>query len=160
MTNILIDTQVFEAYHLDFEHKDFQALQELVDSGKIEVFEGLQFHFGSTGPALEMREFSEEALRAGLLGAGFDAIQIYSDDVPAFGVIRAEGWSLPIAARKGSAALSRDAARDVIEQWDGLRKSCREWAASRWVRLGAKLGLIDIAPLLSGQSGSRRPPRK
>jgi SAM-dependent methyltransferase len=122
-------------------------------SGQFEVHDSLVFHFGSTGPALEMREFSESDLRADLTSAGFDEIRIYSDDDPHSGVINGESWSLPIAARKGKFAFSRDATRDVVEQWADLRKHCREWAGAFWVRLGGKLGLIDLKPLLPRPDG-------
>jgi SAM-dependent methyltransferase len=116
--------------------------------GKIEVYEHIVFHFGSSGRALEMREFTESALRSALSAAGFPEVRIYGENDDAFGIIHAETWSLPIAARRGSFAFSRDAAADVFEQWAALRKLCREWAGAFWVRLGGKLGLVDLAPLL------------
>ena len=116
--------------------------------GAVRVHDNLVFHFGADGPALEMREFSESDLRAELTGAGFGEVRIYSDNYPAFGVVGTESWSLPMAARKGSFGLNRDATRDVIEQWAALRKNCREWAGSLWVRLGSKLGLVDLTPLI------------
>lgn len=117
-------------------------------TGQWEVYEDLVFHYGPSGPALEAREFSEADLRAGLAEAGFGFVRIYREDDAQFGVIHSESWSLPIAARKGSFALNRDAARDVLEQWAALRKQCREWAGAFWIRLGGKLGLIDLKPLL------------
>jgi SAM-dependent methyltransferase len=122
--------------------------------GKIEVHEDLVFHFGSSGPVLEMREFSESALRSGLAAAGFREIRIYSENEEAFGVVNAESWSLPIAARRGSFVFTREAAGDVLEQWAALRKRRRELAGSFWVRLAGKLGLVDLAPLLD--RGRRR----
>jgi SAM-dependent methyltransferase len=68
--------------------------------GSLEVFENLVFH-GGDGSTLEMRVFSEESLCEVLRGAGFDAVQVASADVPEFGVEHAQTWSLPIAARKG-----------------------------------------------------------
>lgn len=123
--------------------------------GKIEVHEDLVFHFGSGGPVLEMREFSESGLRSILADSGFLELRIYSENDEAFGIVNAESWSLPIAARRGSFVFARDAAGEVLEQWAALRKQCREWAGAFWVRLGGKLGLVDLAALL-GQSGSRR----
>jgi SAM-dependent methyltransferase len=117
-------------------------------SGQWEVYEDLVFHCGPSGPALEMREFSEADLRAGLSEAGFGEVRIYSDDDAQFGVIHSESWSLPLAARKESFAFNRDATRDLVEQWAALRKQCREWAGAFWVRLGGKLGFIDLKPLL------------
>ncbi len=124
------------------------VLVNRTDAGQMEVYENLVFHFGSTGPALEMREFSESDLRAGLTEAGFPDVGIYSDDDVQSGIINSESWSLPIAARKGDFAFNRNAARDLVEQWAALRKQCREWGGAWWVRLGAKLGLVDLKPLL------------
>jgi SAM-dependent methyltransferase len=127
---------------------DHVLLVNRTAEGKIEVHENLVFHFGSSGPALEMREFSESALRSGLAAAGFCEVRIYSENQEAFGIVNAESWSLPIAARRGSFVFTRNAAGDVLEQWATLRKQCREWAGAFWIRLGAKLGLVDIGPLL------------
>jgi hypothetical protein len=124
--------------------------------GKIEVHENLVFHFGSSGPALEMREFSESALRSGLTAAGFSKVCIYSENDEASGIVHAESWSLPITARRGSFTFTRDAAADVLEQWAVLRKQCREWAGAFWVRLGGKLGLVDLAPLIDHHRRHRR----
>lgn len=125
--------------------------------GEIEVHNDLVFHFGASGPALEMREFSESGLRKELTQAGFTEIQIYSDNFPGFGIVSSESWSLPIAARKGAFQLSRDATRDVIEQWAACQKNCREWAGSLWVRVGSRLGLVDLTRLLESR---RNPSRK
>jgi SAM-dependent methyltransferase len=116
--------------------------------GKIEVHENLVFHFGSSGPVLEMREFSESSLRSSLAIAGFPEVRIYSENDEAFGIVNAESWSLPIAARRGSFVFTRDAAGDVLEQWAALRKQHRELAGSFWVRVAGKLGLVDLAPLI------------
>jgi SAM-dependent methyltransferase len=116
--------------------------------GKIEVHDDLVFHFGSSGPVLEMREFSESALRSGFIAAGFGEVRIYSENDEAFGIVNAESWSLPIAARRGSFVFTRDSAGDVLEQWATLRKRSRELAGSFWVRLAGKLGLVDLAPLM------------
>jgi SAM-dependent methyltransferase len=119
--------------------------------GEIEVHENLVFHFGASGPALEMREFSESGLRNELTSGGFGEVRIYSENFRAFGIVSSESWSLPIAARKGAFRFSLDATRDVIEQWAVCQKNCREWAGSLWVRLGSKLGLIDLTPLLESR---------
>jgi len=68
--------------------------------GSIETFEDLVFH-GGPGSTVEMRVFTEESLRENLLGAGFSSVRIASENVPEFGVLHAENWSLPIVARKG-----------------------------------------------------------
>jgi SAM-dependent methyltransferase len=120
-------------------------------SGEVQVHDNLVFHFGSNGPALEMREFSETGLRDELTRAGFGEVEIYSENLSGFGILSSESWSLPIAARKGTFRFSRDATRDVIEQWAACQKNCREWAGSLWVRLGSKLGLVDLTPLLENR---------
>jgi SAM-dependent methyltransferase len=68
--------------------------------GSVEVFDNLEFHRGP-GSTVEMRVFTEESLRENLLGAGFRSVRIASEDVPEFGIVHAEHWSLPIVARKG-----------------------------------------------------------
>lgn len=120
-------------------------------SGEVTVHDNLVFHFGTSGPAIEMREFSENGLRNELTRAGFGEVRIYSDNFPDFGIVSSESWSLPIAARKGTFSFNRDATLDVIEQWAACQKNCREWAGSLWVRLGSKLGLVDLAPLLDSR---------
>jgi len=102
--------------------------------GKVEVHENLVFH-GGPGATLEMRVFSESDLRRMLAGAGFGEVRIYGQDCPEFGIVRDGLCSLPLAARKGEFAFGVDAARELMEQWDGLMRS-------RWLRLGAKLRLL------------------
>jgi len=69
--------------------------------GSLEVFENLSFH-GGDGSTLEMRVFSETSLKETLRAAGFTSSRIASEDVPAFGVLHGETWSLPIVGRKGN----------------------------------------------------------
>jgi len=68
--------------------------------GSLEVFENLSFH-GGAGSTLEMRVFTEESLKEILAGAGFASMRIASEDVPEFGVLHGESWSLPMVGRKG-----------------------------------------------------------
>lgn len=112
-------------------------------AGSVQVFENLVFHLGTSGPALEMREFSEERLKGALLAAGFSQIRIHSEDAMQFGVPRAESWSLPVAARKAPFQFTFENTRDVLSQWAALRKTFREFGGELWVRLGFKLGLIN-----------------
>jgi len=102
--------------------------------GKVEVHENLVFH-GGPGSTLEMRVFSECDLRRLLAGAGFGEVRIYGEDCPEFGIVRDGPCSLPLAARKAEFAFGVDATRELLEQWNGLMRS-------RWLRLGAKLGLM------------------
>ncbi len=112
-------------------------------AGGYEVFDNLVFHGGS-GSTLEMRVFSEQDLRATILGAGFSVMQIHSENIPAFGILHDETWSLPITARKGTFSMRREAVASWAEQWArnlGELNSIRaQW--SRWVRLGRKLGFV------------------
>lgn len=68
--------------------------------GNIETFENLVFH-GGPGSTLELRVFTEPALREMLAGAGFASVHTATASYPEFGVEHAETWSLPMAARKG-----------------------------------------------------------
>jgi SAM-dependent methyltransferase len=69
-------------------------------NGAIEVFENLSFH-GGDGSTLEMRVFSETSLKETVAAAGFTGMRIASEDVPEFGVLHGETWSLPMVGRKG-----------------------------------------------------------
>jgi len=108
-------------------------------AGEIQVAEDLVFHLSPTGRSLEMRMFSEQSLKDTLRAAGFDSVKLYSENYPPFGIVPAQLWSLPIAARKGPFAASVDNMRDVMEEWQQLRKRI---AQSKWCRLGGKLGLL------------------
>jgi SAM-dependent methyltransferase len=68
--------------------------------GSLEVFENLSFH-GGAGSTLEMRVFTETSLKEIIAAAGFTGVHIASEDVPEFGVLHGETWSLPMAGRKG-----------------------------------------------------------
>ena len=87
--------------------------------GSIEVFEDLAFH-GGHGSTIEMRLFSESALRSMLIEAGFSSVHFAVEDWPGFGVEHRGSWSLPIVARKGpfhppTAEFSREY-RDACER--------------------------------------------
>ena len=116
---------------------DTHVLVNRTREGEIQVFENIVFH-GGRGSTLEMREFTEASLKAALTAAGFRDIRIYTENYEPFGVVRSESWSLPIAARKGSGGLSKDATRDVLEEWHGLKRLDRAF----WFRLGRKLGFL------------------
>jgi SAM-dependent methyltransferase len=109
-------------------------------SGEIQVAENLSFHLSGTGKSLEMRVFSEKTLRAALLAAGFTDIRIHKENYRQFGIVPAEAWSLPIAARKGPVAFGVDALRDVMEDRANLLRQRAELGASLWHRIGRKLG--------------------
>jgi SAM-dependent methyltransferase len=109
--------------------------------GKLDATDNVQFHIGCAGPAPEFREFSEAGLRATVEAAGFNEFRIYSRDYPEFGIVQAEKWSLPVAARRGAFALSADAARDIVEHWRDAHHALKRVAGSWWFRAGRKLGV-------------------
>jgi SAM-dependent methyltransferase len=121
------------------------ALVNRTKTGEVQIFENVVFH-GGKGSTLEMREFTESALKTLLSGAGFTDIRIYAEDYRPFGIVRSEAWSLPIAARKGSFSLSADATRDVLEEWRDLRlkftAEMKRLDRNFWFRLGRKLGFL------------------
>ena len=91
--------------------------------GKLELFEDLVFH-GGDGSTLEMRIFTEESLKQVIQDAGFDEVEIVSENVPEYGVDHAETWSLPVLARKGKfhppvAAIAR-AYGELVHQFKHL----------------------------------------
>lgn len=114
-------------------------------AGAIQTAENLTFHMDGAGQALEMRVFSEQMLRDGLAAAGFSSVKIYGENYRPFGIVPAEMWSLPIAARKGPFAWSVDAMRDVMEEWRALRAAKKEMerlSHATWSRIGRKLRLL------------------
>jgi SAM-dependent methyltransferase len=114
--------------------------------GEVQVFENLAFHVSFGGRALEMREYSEAALKAALAAAGFTEIRIFAENCAPYGIFHAEACSLPIAARKGSYGLSRAAAGDIVEEWRLLKQKfdadMRRLGKSWWFRIGRKLGRL------------------
>jgi SAM-dependent methyltransferase len=126
-------------------------------TGELEVFDNLTFHFGGEGPSLEMREFSEEGLRSALAAAGFSEVRFYTEDHPPFGMIRGGSWSLPVAARKAPFAFQAAAAQEMLTQWAALRKNFRELGGEFWVRLGYKLGMIDLRRYFTSRDNGFEP---
>ncbi len=86
--------------------------------GTVEVFDNLCFH-GGDGSTLEMRVFSEESLKDVLIRAGFSDVHIASENVPEFGVLHSDAWSLPLVARK---APHRVAVRDIALAYRDARR--------------------------------------
>lgn len=117
------------------------VLVNRTQSGELQVFDNPVFHVGCSGQALEVREFSEGALKAVLAGAGFASVRVYSQNYAAFGIERSESWSLPMAARKGNFVLGKDATREVMEHWRELNRSVERLNRKLWFRAGYKLGL-------------------
>jgi len=110
--------------------------------GAVQLFDNLVFHRDGSGAALEMREFNQAGLEQLLEKTGFAPVRIYSEDYPPFGIVRAESWSLPIAARKGAFAFGVDSAREVVEQCRDHQAELKRLSGKFWFRLGYKLGLL------------------
>jgi hypothetical protein len=129
-------------------------------TGQIQTFENLTFHGPGAGRALEMREFTETALRQMLTEAGFAQVRIHSENDPGFGIVHTEACSLPIAARKGDFTLGVDSAREIMQERVSLRHTfdaetqrlraelaeatarLESSSKSRWFRIGKKIGLV------------------
>ena len=114
--------------------------------GETQVFDDLVFHTGWGEPSLEMREFSELGLRQTLAAAGFTDVRFQGEDHRAFGILHAETWSLPVAARKDEFAFSLDAARDVVREWGEYKlkfnNEMKRLHRSYWFRIGRRLRLL------------------
>lgn len=108
-------------------------------TGELQVAENLVFHRNGHGRSLEMRVYSEKRLRDTLEGVGFTGVKVYSQSIPEFGIVPAEAWSLPIAARKGPLVCGLETMREVMEEWRALRAIVR---GSFWIRAGRRLGLV------------------
>jgi SAM-dependent methyltransferase len=115
-------------------------------AGELHVSENLVFHRNGAGRSLEMRVYSEKTLRRTLEAAGFVSVKIYSEPNAQLGIVPAESWSLPVAARKGPFAGGIDTMRDVMEEWHALKSSVRREREridrSLWNRVGRRLGLV------------------
>lgn len=124
---------------------DDQVLVNRSKAGEIQVFERPVFHASGSDPSLEMREFTEKELRVLLGEAGFRDVRIWAEPHAPFGIVHAEPCSLPIAARRGDFAFSRESAREVVEEWRGVKQKhdaeMKGLLRSYWFRLGRKLGL-------------------
>lgn len=125
---------------------DETVLVNRTKDGRIQIFEKVVFHVGCGDPALEMREFTEGGLKRLLAEAGFADVRFHADARPAFGILHAEAWSLPVAARKGPFSFSRDAARDVVLEWREYKlrfnAEMKKLGRSYWFRIGRRLGLL------------------
>jgi SAM-dependent methyltransferase len=91
--------------------------------GSLEVFENLSFH-GGDGSTLEMRVFTETSLKEIITGAGFASVRVASEDVPEFGVLHGETWSLPIVGRKGD---FRPPSAEIARAYGDAAKKCRSF---------------------------------
>jgi SAM-dependent methyltransferase len=114
--------------------------------GLTQVFDDLVFHTGWGEPSLEMREYTEAGLREMLAATGFDEVRIHGEDYPPYGVVHAESWSLPIAARKGPFGFGIEATRDVLREWRDLKlkfnAEMEKLGRSAWFKVGRRLRLL------------------
>jgi SAM-dependent methyltransferase len=114
--------------------------------GRIQVFDDLVFHTGWGEPSLEMREYSESGLKEALAAAGFNDVRIHSGDCRPLGILHAEAWSLPVAARKGTFSYGLDATRDVVREWLELKRKhdaeMKRLDRALWFRIGRRLRLL------------------
>jgi len=101
--------------------------------GSLEVFENLSFH-GGDGSTLEMRVFTEAALKEILAGSGFAHVHIASENVPEFGVDYSETWSLPMVGRKGS---FQPPAAEIAAAYGGIVRNNASLARDLDLRLRA-----------------------
>lgn len=110
-------------------------------AGALTATENVVFHIGCAGPAVEMRLFSEAALRETVVAAGFQELIICTTNVPEFGIVHGESWSLPMVARRGRFALSRDTTREIVEHWRGAHGVLQKLQKSLWFRTGWRMGM-------------------
>jgi len=123
--------------------------------GKLETYDNLVFH-GGGGSTLEMRRYSEQALRDLLKQVGFSSVRIAADACLEFGVTMPEDWSLPIAARKGPFRYDANDVAELVTDYRALcaknnklhqeylaiedeLKSVRAWTLSRETEMTAEL---------------------
>jgi SAM-dependent methyltransferase len=115
-------------------------------NGDLEVREDLIFHGGS-GATLEMREFGLTGLQAKLLAAGFRDVRFLTDNVPEYGILFDADVSQPLIARKEPYAMDLAARMQLISLLRAAQGQMRLVSASRWLRIGKRLGL---GPKLTG----------
>jgi SAM-dependent methyltransferase len=115
--------------------------------GSLEIRDDLVFHGGS-GATLEMREFGATELERKLLASGFRQVHFLTDNLPEIGIYFDHDVSQPLIARKEPFALGSYARAEMIDLWRAesgranlLAAQIQAASASRWLRLGKKLGL-------------------
>jgi SAM-dependent methyltransferase len=94
---------------------DHLALVNRTLTGEWQVFDNLVFH-GGPGSTLELRLFSEAALRKCLLDAGFERIRYITEDYAQFGIVHEGPWGLPVVAERECFRLSRASIAEAIPQ--------------------------------------------
>jgi hypothetical protein len=133
---------------------DSDVLVNRRTDGTLEARDDLVFHGGS-GATLEMREYGASALRAQLLGAGFQAVDFLTGNIPEIGVLFDHDTSQPLIARNRDYTFDHCAGHQLVEAWQSaelrarrereraelLAERIRLASASRWLRLGRSLGI-------------------
>ncbi|MCC6586057.1 MAG: class I SAM-dependent methyltransferase [Bryobacterales bacterium] len=104
------------------------------------VYDRLRFH-GGEGVTLEMRIFSESALRKHLHDAGFRRVRIETKSSEEHGVFFSGPCSLPIIAGRSDVPSCRASVHEIVRQFDVCRRRIEMVRSSRWVRLGRLLGV-------------------
>jgi Skp family chaperone for outer membrane proteins len=97
------------------------ALVNRTRTGEWQVFEDLAFH-GGHGSTLELRLFSEAALRKNLAAAGFERVEFAAAEYPPFGIAQLESWWLPVIAARQPFQLSRDGVTELARQHASLKE--------------------------------------
>jgi len=108
-------------------------------NGQYEVYDGLRFHGGS-GATLEMRVFSETAIREHLRAAGLHRIRIHASGSDRHGILSGE-CSVPIVASREPFVLTSSAITELTGQFTFNTRVLRMVRQSRWVRIGRFFGL-------------------
>ena len=75
------------------------VLHNRTRDGREELHRDLVFH-GGPGQTLEMRVFTEPSLKRHVAAAGFQRPRVHAEDVPEFGILPPENWSLTWSARR------------------------------------------------------------
>ena len=104
--------------------RDQWVLVNRTRDGRLQTYDNLVFH-GGPGSTLEMRVFSEAAIRKLLKDAGFESIRIAGESYPEFGILPDDPWSLPIAARKGDPIFQAGAWKELASESASVKDKLR-----------------------------------
>ena len=77
---------------------DYVLVNRTAD-GRYTLHDKLSFH-GGPGTTLEMRVFCRESLIRHLTEVGFSEMLVLGDDVPQWGILHKNPWSLPLLAQR------------------------------------------------------------
>jgi hypothetical protein len=112
------------------------------EDGELEAFEDLVFHRApeSADTSLEVRVFSRDGLEQALRAAGFGDIAFRGESCLRYGILHRD-WSQPVVARKRSDSSAPPYISELSRRLASLRRQAGQANASRWSRLGRRLGL-------------------